>query len=76
MIGTFRSIGATRRMTSWVLLTESLMYGLMAALAVCSGLAFSHYSRHSTCFHVGSCLLQYSPRQLGAAMLLALVISF
>ncbi|RQD69503.1 MAG: FtsX-like permease family protein [Tindallia sp. MSAO_Bac2] len=32
VIGTFRSIGATRRMTDWVLMGESLAYGLLGGV--------------------------------------------
>jgi putative ABC transport system permease protein len=80
MIGTFRSIGATRRMTSWVLLTESLMYGLIGGLLGCVfglGLLYLIIVAIRPAFmKTVAVSLQYSPRQLGAAMLLALVISF
>ena len=34
VIGTFRSIGATRKMTDFVLITQSIVYGIIMAIAV------------------------------------------
>ncbi|NLM37624.1 MAG: FtsX-like permease family protein [Firmicutes bacterium] len=80
VIGTFRSIGATRKMTSLVLMIESIMYGVIGGLLGC-GLGIGvlylimlqilpEFLRNVTP------TLRYSPPQLGAAFVLAILIAF
>lgn len=80
MIGTFRSVGASRRMTNLVLITESLMYGLIGGLLGCLlGIGLLYLIMiiiRPALMRTVAVSLHYSPRQLGAALLLALAIAF
>ncbi|NLC54006.1 MAG: ABC transporter permease [Firmicutes bacterium] len=80
VIGTFRSIGATRRMTNLVLTAESIMYGMIGGILGCSlGLLLLYLImlqvRPAFMASV-PVTLQYSPQQMGAAFLLAVLIAF
>ena len=80
VIGTFRSIGATRRMTNLVLLTESLMYGLIGGLLGCAfGIGLLYLimiAIRPTFMKTVAVTIQYSPRYLGNALMLAIAIAF
>lgn len=77
MIGTFRSIGATRKMTSFVLIAESITYGAIGGLLGC-GLGFILLyliTLQIASFPGATITLRYTPAQLGQAFLLAVLIS-
>lgn len=77
VIGTFRSIGATRRMTNLVLLAESLAYGVIGGLLGCGlGLVFLYLMSLTILSAPGvPVTIRYSPVQLGQAFLLAVLIA-
>ncbi|HHT48819.1 MAG TPA: ABC transporter permease [Firmicutes bacterium] len=79
MIGTFRSIGATRKMTSLVLITESITYGVIGGLFGCGLGLFLLYliilQIRPAFFATTAVTLRYSPEQLGQAFLLAVLIA-
>lgn len=80
VIGTFRSIGATRRMTNLVLLAESIMYGIIGGILGCSlGLLLLYLIMlqiRPVYMDMVPVTLQYTPQQLGTAFFLAVLISF
>lgn len=80
VIGTFRSIGATRRATSLVLLAESVTYGIIGGFLGCSlGLLLLYlimWQIRPVFMAMVPVTLQYSPQQLGAAFLLAVLLAF
>ncbi|MCW3488509.1 FtsX-like permease family protein [Dethiobacter alkaliphilus] len=80
VIGTFRSIGATRKMTGWVMLSESLVYGLLGgALGSILGMGI---------LYLMSMVLQpswagelqatvsFTPMQMVISFVLAVILSF
>ncbi len=79
VIGTFRSIGATKRLTDLVLLAESLFYGISGGLAGCGlGLAFLYaitVIMRPQWLKTVPVALEYSPFQLLGAFLLGIVLA-
>lgn len=79
MIGTFRSIGATKRTTNLVLLLESLVYGLIGGIFGCLlgiGVLYLIVLFITPSFMTGYDLqLVYTPGQLVSAFLVAVLIS-
>jgi putative ABC transport system permease protein len=79
MIGTFRSIGATRRTTDLVLLAESLLYGVIGGIIGCVlgvGILYLIVSFITPSYMKGYGLsLVYTPAQMGSAFLVAVLIS-
>ncbi len=79
VIGTFRSIGATKRLTDLVLLAESLFYGISGGLAGCGlGLAFLYaitVMMRPQWLKAVPVALEYSPVQLLGALLLGVVLA-
>lgn len=80
VIGTFRSIGATRKMTSRVLLAESILYGVIGGLAGCVlGIGILYimaYMSRPVYMQGFKAAVQFSPAQLVTAFLIAVVLSF
>ena len=76
LIGTFRSIGATRRMTNLVLLAESIMYGIIGGILGCSlGLLLLYlimWQIRPEFMAMVPVTIQYSPKQLGPPFCLPL----
>jgi putative ABC transport system permease protein len=79
MIGTFRSIGATRRTTNRVLLAESLLYGIMGGVLGCLlglGVLYLIVLFITPSFMAGYDIhLTYTPAQMISAFLTAVLIS-
>lgn len=79
MIGTFRSIGATRRTTDLVLLVESLLYGITGGIIGCVlgvGILYIIVSFITPSYMKGYDLtLVYTPAQMGSAFLVAVLMS-
>lgn len=79
MIGTFRSIGATRRTTDFVLLAESLLYGIIGGAAGCVmglGILYLITMSITPSYMVGYDIqLVYSPTHMIAAFLMAIILS-
>ncbi len=79
VIGTFRSIGATRRTTNSVLLLESLAYGVIGGAAGC---ALGVGVLYCLAFFTGSAMapgfkttIDFEPSQMAMAFVLAVVLS-
>ncbi len=81
IIGTFRSVGATKRSTNIIMLGESLFYGVTGGIigsalgigilfGMTSVMAYNPYSGTSTSFE-----MQFGPGHMIAAMLFAVVLS-
>lgn len=79
VIGTFRSIGATRTMTNLVLIAESIMYGAIGGFLGCGlglGLLYLIMLQIRPVFlQTVPITLKYTPEQLGEAFLLAVLIA-
>lgn len=79
MIGTFRSIGATRRTTNTVLLSESLLYGIIGGTIGCMlglGILYIITSLITPSYMAGYKIeLVYSPVHLVSAFVMAVVLS-
>ena len=79
MIGTFRSIGATRRTTDLVLLAESLLYGIMGGIVGCIlglGILYLITMFITPSYMTGYDIkLDYTSAQMGSAFMIAVVIS-
>jgi putative ABC transport system permease protein len=79
MIGTFRSIGATRRTTDLVLLVESLLYGVIGGIIGCVlgiGILDIIVNFITPSYMAGyDVSLVYTPAQMGSAFLIAVLIS-
>lgn len=79
VIGTFRSVGATRRTTDLVLLAESAMYGIIGGLLGCVsgiGILFIITKAITPSYMAGfDTKLVYTGGQLAAAFILAVVLS-
>lgn len=80
VIGTFRSIGATRKTTDSVLLAESLIYGVIGGILGCVlglGILYvmSYFSRPVGVAGVQA-TVAFSPWHMVAAFLVAVVLSF
>lgn len=80
VLGTFRSIGATRRMTNLILCAESVMYGVIGGFLGCGlGLVLLYLIALQVRPDFMASVpvkLQFSPGQLGAAFLLAVLVAF
>lgn len=80
IIGTFRSIGATRRTTNLMMLFESIFYGIFGGLLGCSlGIGVLYIITYATTpsWLKGQKIdLIYTPSQLTSAFLLAVILSF
>lgn len=79
IIGTFRSIGATRKMTDWVLLFESILYGIIGGIlgcilgiAVLYGMAFVLANDPYNQIDVS---IKFTLEQLAQALFLAIILS-
>ncbi len=79
IIGTFRSIGATRRTTDFVLLAESLLYGIIGGTAGCFlglGILFLITLFITPSYMAGYKIqLIYSPAHMISAFVMAIVLS-
>jgi putative ABC transport system permease protein len=79
IIGTFRSIGATRRTTNLIMLAESLIYGIIGGAAGCvlglGALWLITLLIRPSYMAEYAVSMEYSPAQLISAFLLAVVIS-
>ena len=82
IIGTFRSIGATRKMTDMVLIFESIMYGILGGLLGCGlGLGILYIMTYIMSENPWTGVrmktsIQFTAGQLLGAFLLALILSF
>lgn len=80
VIGTFRSIGATRKMTDFVLLIESVTYGVMGGLLGCGlGIGILYAMTYFTTpewQRIDGIKVYYSSGQLLQAFLMAIVLCF
>ncbi len=80
VIGTFRSIGATRKMTDFVLLAESVLYGIVGGIIGCIlGIGILYLMAVATrpVWVKGfKAAIEFTPLQLGAAFVFAVVLSF
>jgi putative ABC transport system permease protein len=79
IIGTFRSVGAARRTTDLILLSESLLYGIIGGAAGCAlglGALYLITSMITPSYMAGYPIsVEYSSSQMISAFLLAVVIS-
>ena len=79
MIGTFRSIGATRRTTNTVLLAESLLYGILGGTVGCFlglGILYQITKLITPSYMAGHKItLVYSPVHIISAFLMAIILS-
>lgn len=80
VIGTFRSIGATRKMTDLVLLAESILYGVIGGLMGCGlGIGILYimsYLSKPVWIKGFKASIDFSPAQLVTAFMVAIIIGF
>lgn len=77
IIGTFRSVGSTKRTTSLMLLTESAMYGVLGGLLGCGlgiGILYIMASVLSAGGPMDESLVQIKPLRLAGAFALAVIL--
>ncbi|MCX7711021.1 MAG: FtsX-like permease family protein [Clostridia bacterium] len=79
VIGTFRSIGATRKMTDFVLVVESILYGVIGGLAGCIlgiGILYLMAIASKPVWVKGfKVAIEFSPIQLAYAFIFAIVLA-
>ncbi|TCL67323.1 putative ABC transport system permease protein [Hydrogenispora ethanolica] len=80
LIGTFRSIGATRRMTDLILFAESLLYGVVGGVAGCGmglGILYVMSILMTPAWLAGklNTVMKFTPLQLLMALALAVILA-
>ncbi len=81
VIGTFRSLGATKKMTDFVLMAQSLMYGILGGLIGCgTGIGILYIMASTLLTQADKAAgfkidLSYSPFNLIAAFILAILLA-
>ena len=80
VIGTFRSIGATKRMTGWVMLSESFIYGVLGGISGCVlGMGILYVMSRLLMPSWGGAMqttISFTPIQLLLSFGLAVILSF
>ncbi|MBN1646524.1 MAG: FtsX-like permease family protein [Spirochaetales bacterium] len=80
VIGTFRSIGATKRATSWLFYLESILYGILGGIVgIVLGIGVLYimgYSTAKSAFGLKTYTMYFNMSHVISAFVLAIVISF